>query len=67
MLLKILEDKGGRFEKAFKVGKKYFIGLVMKASRDATKNYLRDCREVPISQLDMGNDDQSSTEIDDYN
>ena len=61
MLLKILEDKGGRFEKAFISSKKGFMNLVMKAARDLTKNYLRNAREVPCSQIDgyfsEGNDD----------
>lgn len=51
MLLKILVDRGGRFEKALSSSKKGFMNLVMKAARDLTKNYLRDAREVPCSQL----------------
>ena len=51
MLLKILVDRGGRFEKAFTSGKKGFMNLVMKAARDLTKDHLRNAREVPCSQL----------------
>jgi len=67
MLLKILIDSGGRFEKAFKKSEKDFINLVMKASRNLTKDWIRNAREVPISQLDTDDDDQSDLEIDDYN
>jgi hypothetical protein len=67
MLLKILEDKGERFEKAFEISKKCFINLVMKASRNLTKDYLRNDKEVPFSQLDAYDGNHEDTSEDDYN
>jgi len=51
MLLKILVDRGGRFERAMESSKKDFMNLVMKSARNLTKDHLRDAREVPSSQL----------------
>jgi hypothetical protein len=63
MLLKILIDKGGRFEKAFVLRKKGFMNLVMKATRDMTKNHIRDASyEVPCSQLDTGKSEEFEDE-----
>lgn len=67
MLLKILEDKGRRFEIAFEKGKIDFMNLVMRASRNLTKDYLRNAKEVPFSQLDAYDGDHEDTSEDDYN
>jgi hypothetical protein len=67
MLLKILVDRGGRFERAFEKSKKGFINLVMKASRDLTVDRLRKIKEVPFSQLDAYDGNHEDISEDDYN
>ena len=63
MLLKILIDKGGRFEKAFVLRKKGFMNLVMRSARNMTKNHIRDASyEVPCSQLDTGKSEEFEDE-----
>lgn len=52
MLLKILEDRSGSFEKAIVSSKKDFMNLVMRSARNLSKNQIRDAREIPFSQSD---------------
>ena len=64
MLLKMLVDKGSRFERAYILGKKYFMNLVIRSARNMTIDYLRhESHEVPCSQVDTPSE---QCEDDDY-